>query len=117
GMSHSCLSGIFAWGKRSDYPLVGGEAGPADVPLPTSDQKSASTSYQVCLLRPPDFFQESSSKAIAGFCGIFSSRERPNRASPLLIVHMFFSKIKGERDSVRSHRHLFARPAMKYQFI
>ncbi len=27
-MSHSCLSGIFAWGKRSDYPLVGGEAGP-----------------------------------------------------------------------------------------
>ena len=88
-----------------------------DVPLPTSDQKSASTSYQVCLLRPPDFFQESSSKAIAGFCGIFSSRERPNWASPLLIVHLFFSKIKGERDSVRSAGHLLAQPALSFPFI
>ena len=65
-----------------------------DVPLPTSDQKSASTSYQVCLPRPPDFFQESSSKTVTGFCGVLSSRERPNWASPLTIVHMFLSKIK-----------------------
>src|SRR5712692_2016127 len=44
--------------------------------------------------RPPGFFQESSSKAFAGFCGIVASRERPHCASPLLIVHMFFRKIK-----------------------
>jgi hypothetical protein len=54
----------------------------------------ASTSYQVYLSRPPDFFQESSSKAFVGFCGIFSSWERPDCASPLLIVHLFYSKIK-----------------------
>src|SRR6266496_472243 len=30
---------------------------------------------------------------------------------------MFLLKVKGERDSVKSYRHLFARPAVKFQFI
>ncbi len=108
-MSHSCLSGVFAWGKRSDYPWWVEKRDPVDVPLPTSDQKSASTSYQVCLRRPPDFFQESSSKAFAGFCGIVSSRERPNRASPLLIVHVFYSKIKWLREILSEALGIFSR--------
>src|SRR5438067_8318549 len=98
---------------------VGGEAGSRGrASTNFGPEVWPSTSYQVCLPRPPGFFQESSSKAFAGFCGIFSSRERPDRASPLTIVHMFLSKVKRlSRDVVRSYRHLFARPAVKFQFM
>jgi hypothetical protein len=67
---------------------------PVGVPLPTSDQKCGFNPISGVPTRPPDFFQESSSKASGGFCGIVASRERPDRASPSIIAHMFFPKIK-----------------------
>lgn len=63
---------------------VGGEAGSRGrASTNFGPEVWPSTSYQVCLPRPPGFFQESSSKAFAGFCGIFASRERSDCASPL----------------------------------
>src|SRR6266567_7949038 len=116
GISYSCLSGILA----GDTHAKGGWR--SGIPWACLYQlRTRSMAFNLVSgvrPRPPGFFQESSSKAFAGFCGIVSSRERPDCASPLSIVHMFLSKVKRlSRDVVRSYRHLFARPGMKYQFI
>jgi hypothetical protein len=82
---------------------------PVGVPLPTSDQKCGFNPISGVPTRPPDFFQESNSKASAGFCGIVTSQERPDWASPSLIVHMFFIKIKRIGDLLSEALGIFSR--------
>src|SRR5258706_15269032 len=79
GMSRPCLSRIFAQHFRDIHCEGGWRSGtPWACLYQLRTRSMASTSYQVYQHAPPDFFQESSSKAVVGFCGIFSSRERPH---------------------------------------
>jgi hypothetical protein len=93
-MSTSCLSGILACRFRDDYLLVGGGAGPRGRASPNFGPEVGFNLVSGVRARP-QIFSRVKLKVLAGFCGIFFSRERPYWAFPSPIVHMFLPKIKG----------------------
>jgi hypothetical protein len=92
---------------------------PMGVPLPTRGPEVwPSTSYQVCEHAPQVFFKSQAPKQSQGSAGSL-----PAGSDPTGLLHCeqyicSYQKSSGcQRCFVRSARHLFARPAMKYQFM
>ncbi len=91
---------------------------PVGVPLPTSDQKYGLQPRIRCAHTPPRFFSRVKLQSVRRVLrDRFQQGATPLCFSTLNSTYVLAKNQEVFRDVVRSYRHLFARPAVKFQFI